>query len=343
MRGAVGGAVIVKWLSLFAVAASACVDPLVSDSVDRSALVLPPGTTLPSAEDDPALAERIDANDGIDGDVVWALEGYLDGEAVTWWDFGAASPLPIPLYMLVEEDPEGWLEGHGKRWSSVPDHPPIFDKIVGDAGYSPWWTLVLVPVTERYQGEVLPSFAAVEAAEQLGLVEMPIPLDAAVNCPVVLPSARLERVPGGPLEEPGRAYFRGYEVHYFSFDMIGVEGASVPVSTVYQLRREGGEPLSERVRGVDISGDGDAKDTNDVFLDGPGDAGYSGMVELVDVVVAADTRAIDDKDGTQVRGVDDLFDRDLGGGLVPDPARVVAVYPVRGVLNRPIAPPPDEE
>jgi len=333
---------MVKCLSLTCLVTGGCVDRLVSDEVDRGALILPAGTELPSAEDDPALAAKIDANDGFDGEVAWALEGFWGGRAVTWWDFGSASPLPIPLYMLVEEDPHGAFEARGKKWSPVPEHYPIFDKIPGDAGYSPWWEVVLVPITTRYAGEVLPSFEAVAAAEAKGLVQAPIPLPIAVNCPVVLPSARLEREPGGALEEPFEAYFRGVEVHYFSFDMIAFDGPSVALSSVYQLRREGGEPLSEVVRGVDMSGDGDAQDTNDVFLDGPGDDAYSGMVALVDVVVRGDTASIDSEGEPDVRGVDDLFAR-TGGALVPDPARVVAVYPRGGTLNRPIAPPPADE
>ena len=315
-----------------------CVDPLVTDEVDRSDLIFPAGTELPSAEDDPELAQRIGAADGIEGDVIFARNAFWDGRAVYWWDFGEASPLPIPLYLLVRESSDGFFDAQGKKFIPVPEHYPIFDKIPGDLGYSPWWEVVLVPVTDKYAGEILPSFAAVDEAERQGLVGALIPMPMAINCPVVLPSARLERVPGEPPIEPNEAYYRGHEIHYFDFDTVPVRAADLPVSTVYQLRREGGEPLSEPVRGVDLNADGDVLDTNDIFSDGPGDETYSGLVRVVEVVVVADTHSIDGDGAPGVTGIGDLFRR-VGGELVPEADRVVAVYPQTKVLNRPIVRP----
>jgi hypothetical protein len=323
------------------VAAAGCVDRLVSDEVDRSALILPAGAEVPDAEDDHEVAARIAAAKCFAGDVAYELSGFWDGEPATFWDFGLASPLPIPLYLLVRESPSGFFEGRGQHYDPLPEHPPIFDKITGDAGYSPWWAVVLVPVTGDYAGEVLPSFAAVQEAQRLGLVEEPIPLQIAINCPVVERDDRLER--GGALEGVNPAYWRGKTVYYFSFDMITFSGASVPISSAYRIRREGGEPLSEVVRGVDMNGDGDAHDSNDVFAAGPGDAVYSGMVAQIDVVVRADTRSIDSQDeGIDITSVGDLF-RQVAGEWAPDPTHVVAVYPEPEVHNRPMAAPPAPE
>jgi len=319
-----------------------CVDRLVSDEVDRSSLILPAGSEVPDAEDDHEVAARIAAAKGFSGDVAYELSGFWDGKPVVFWDFGAASPLPIPLYLLVRESSSGFFEGRGgKKYDPLPEHPPIFDKITGDAGYSPWWAVVLVPVTADYADEVVPSFAAVQEALRLGLVEEPIPLQLAINCPVVERDDQLAR--GGVLEPTNRAYWRGQTVYYFSFDTITFSGASVPISSSYRIRREGGEPLSEAVRGVDMNGDGDAHDSNDVFADGPGDAGYSGMVAQVDVVVRADTRSIDSADeGVDITSIGDLF-RQQAGEWVPDPTHVIAVYPEAMTLNRPMAAPAEVE
>lgn len=320
--------------------ATGCLDPLTSDAVGRPELILPFGSEVPSVENDSPTGEKILANDGVSGDVIHAHSGFWNGQAIRYWDFGAASPVAIPLYQLVEEDPAGFFEAHGKHWNPIPESHVIFDKVPGDAGYSPWWAVVLVPVTDKYDGQVLTSFDAVGEAMRQELVGYPMSTTKVVNCPVVADEVSLERTPDGPLEGPQIAYYKGKVIYYFSFDEIVGDGPTVGVSSVYQLRREGGEPLSEPLRGVDMTGDGDRVDTNDVFLTGPGEAGYSGMVHIVDVVVKADVMAIDtsgDDTMSDLSSVDALFTQD-GGELVPDPAHVIAIYPEGAIVNRPIAP-----
>lgn len=324
------------WLSLFLIG---CLDPLVSDQVQRPELILPAGSEPPLFADDPVARATLDSLDGVDGELIPLHTGFHRGARVLYWDFGPASPAPIPLFLLVEESAEGPFATPSGRYSPVPGHPPLFDAIPGDPGYSPWWTMVLVPVTERYDGEVLASFAAVDEAYRLGLVGIPITLPTAINCPVVLPEARLETVPGDEdsASAPNRAFYKGTTVHYFSFATIDVEGLRVPAPPAYLLRREGGEPLSEIERGVDMTRDGDLADTNDLFAAAPGDADYSDMVALVDVVVVdgdyIDTRASD--------ATSDLMDADqlFAGGLSnPDPDRVIALHPQGVIVNRPIQP-----
>lgn len=316
----------------------ACVDPLTSDAVVRPELLLRAGSQVESIETDGDKAEQIAANDGIDittDPVVRASLGFHDGALVRWWDFGEASPVQIPLYLLVAEDEAGELEVMGKRYKKI-GHPPIFDKVPGDAGYSPWWTVVLLPVSEVYDGELVTSFEAVEEAVRQGLVGAEVVTTKIINCPVVAWDARLERKLGEGSEPPEEAYYRGKVIRYFSFDEIDVDEPVIASPPLYELRREGGEPLSERIRGVDMTQDGDLLDTNDVFAFGPGDPEYTGFVRATSVVVAMERDAIDttgNESESDFTSSSDLFDAEGR----PRADNVVSVGDPGPVLNRPIA------
>lgn len=341
-------AALVAWraslLMPLAAGLAACIDPLVSDEVVRADLILSAGAEVPVLVDDLAERARVDQNDGLDGDYVPLRSAFAHGDLVRFWDMGPASPYPIPLYLLVTEDVAGTFEVGAKRYAALPDHPPIFDAIPGDPGYSPWWTVVLVPVTAAYAGEVLPSFASVDEAFRRGLVEAPLPLTATINCPVVLPEARLEVSPGdhdGALA-PSVAYYRMKTVHYFTFDTVPVDPkvGEVAAPPVYFLRREGGEPLSESLRGVDMTADGDLLDANDLFAAVPGDADYTGMVSLVRAVISPRIDAIDTyraEDRTDLSAAETLF---TSPG-VADPDVLVALEAVGTTLNRPIQSTPE--
>jgi hypothetical protein len=324
-----------------ALALPACLDPLVSDVVERPQLILASGSELPELTEDPVARAALDRTDGLDDDYIELRSAFARGERVWYWDLGPASPAPIPLYMLVVADPQGFFETPAGRFSPLPDHPPIFDAIPGDPGYSPWWTVVLWPVTDAYAGQVLGSFAAMDEAFRQGLVSASVTLPLAINCPVVLPEARLETVPGDPssVSEPNPAYYKGTEVYYFSFDAIPITGPNMAVPPLYVLRREGGEPLSEPWRGVDFTQDGDQLDSNDLFAEVPGDPGYSGMVELFDAVVT-DGEFIDRSGSDDASELDDAAQLFSDGE--PDPARTVALHSQGIVVNRPLRTPPAE-
>jgi hypothetical protein len=243
------------------------------------------------------------------------------------------------MYVLVEESDQGVFSTPRGDFSPVPGHPPIFDAIVGDPGYSPWWQFVLWPVSDTFGGEVVTSFAAMDEAFRQGLVKTSITLPQAINCPVVLPEARLEERPGDTISArtPSPAHYKGKRVHYFSFSVVPVSDSVVSTPPAYTLRREGGELLSESVRGVDMTADGDLYDSNDLFSAAPGDAAYSDTVSLVEVVVH-DGKFIDRSDSDDESELDDAADLFRDGE--PDPDVVVAVRSGAEVLNRPIRPPP---
>jgi hypothetical protein len=289
---------------LAAPVAAACLDPLVDDDTAGPGLLLPAGSPVPDGHEDPAVDRRIDSNDEVD-DEVPLVHGFAGGEAIRYWDFGPAPDFAAPLFLLARITDGGDIQPL--------DHPTVIDSIPGQNGYSPYWAVLMLEVTDDYDGELVTSFSAVQEAVDLGLVEAPVQLDLVVNCPVVARGVTLQvEDDGETLPAPSRFFWRGNTIDYFDFGQLAVEaGAEMPAMPRYQIRREGGEPLSELVRGVDITGDGDLNDTNDVFAAGPDQEGYSPRCQTVDVAVVTATEAIDtfaDESMSAVRAATDLFD-----------------------------------
>ena len=184
--------------------------------------VLPAGSTVPSAADDPELANQIRIFDGLnDGDleenggVLVRAIGNAEGEAVRYWSFGAAAmegnfAIKTPVYLLVGED----------GVTPIAEHPPLLDSLPGDSRYSAVRQIFLVPVTAAYAGQLLPSVEAIAEALALGLIEEPLPSGTWRNMPVVATGTRLEV--GGDLEPlaASEAYARGVRVEFFP---LGIE------------------------------------------------------------------------------------------------------------------------
>ncbi len=289
-----------------------CLDPLVGDEPGLPGLVLQAGSEVPSAHDDSNIERQIEGGDGVEEEVP-LVHGFAGGQPIVYWDFGPAPDFAAPIFQLVREGAGGELEPVA--------HPTIVDEVPGDPDYSPFWALLTVKVTDLYDGELLTSFAAVQEAEQLGLVEAPQLQPRAVNCPAVARDVTLE-VGGGaePLPPASHFFWRGMTVDYYDFGALALDpGARMPASPRYLLRRQGGEPLSEIVRGVDITGDGDVNDTNDVFPARADEESFSPLCRTVTVAVAADTPSIDssgDETMAAIRTATDLFDPDAVEGTV---------------------------
>lgn len=313
-----------------------CIDPLVEDDVPprdvlfdfdpSSSVVQTPREYAASSRRlegvDPGLAERIAEYDGVSEEaVVYRLSGFAGGNRIWYWNFGAAPDLVAPIWVLVHPFADG------ERPTFV-DHPPIWDVVPGDTAYSPFWRVNLVVVTGSYHGERLLSRRGVDEAIALGLVQEPISTDLYFNCPVVGEDVRMQvrsgSFPGwdeepcpdqdeGSCLAPHWAYYRGLRVAYFDTNGARTFDPWEPLGEGdrFELRRETEAlALSEAVRRVDITGDGDDVDTNDVFAATPCDGDYTPIHRTTEVFVAADYRSIDtarDETEADARQVSDLF------------------------------------
>lgn len=214
-----------------------CLDPLVDDVPGASARLLPPGTVVPSAGDNPELANRIAINDGIDDQalatnngVIPLATGVSNGQTVRYWSLGPATRAPSPLYEFYTRS-NGALEPAG--------HPALVDSLPGDTGYTPLHTLQQVVLTSKYAGEIITTTQALADAVAIGIAEQPVPLVQFVTSPVVLPNVRLD-VGSAATVAATTVYGRGFAVGMFRFGgALGVQpgGALLPTSQLSFLRK----------------------------------------------------------------------------------------------------------
>jgi len=100
---------------------------------------------------------------------------------------------------------------------------------------------------------------------------------------------------------------------------MAFDGLVAPESLLLRLAREGQPPLSEPVRGVDMTGDGDIVDTNDILTAQSSEEGYFPACRLIDVQVPQGYASIDtasDETVADFRSTGDLFDPDPVAGNV---------------------------
>lgn len=289
-----------------------CLGPQVGDDPGPSGYVVPADTPVPTVEDDqPDLAARIAEHDGVDGFV--PLEtAFADDAVVRVWDLGPAPAVAAPLFVLIRRS--------GDEVIPLP-HPGIVGAVPGDPGYSPFRIVFHLEVTDRYDGELITAVAGLAEAQRRGLIGAPVARGLAVDCPIVAPDVRVDVGPGAPAVAPAQRFFHdGHTVAYLDFGPVPLQGTiHVRTAVRYRLRREGGEPLHERVRGVDLTGDGDTVDGNDVFVEPPGLATSSPLVATTAVVVVPTIASIDtsrDETIAEVRRAGQLFAPDPVAGVV---------------------------
>ncbi len=258
-----------------------CLDPLVDDEVASANLVLPAGTIVPSAHDDPIVEQQIAENDGVPT-LIPRIRAFAQGAPVHYWDFGPSPDFAAPIFLVAKRNGQGNFE-------RLP-HPTIVDTIPGDPGYSPYWAVLFLEVTDTYDGELITSFAAIEEAQALGLIKAPSPAPFAVNCPTVAADVLLEVGGGQPPMPPESLFFwNGKTVRYYDLGVMPITGGTIAAeSSMYVLSREGQSPMSEPLRGVDITDDGDVLDTNNVFSVAKTDDDYTPLCRRVNVTVPAE-------------------------------------------------------
>ena len=263
-----------------------CLGPQVSDDPAPSGDIVPAGTQVPSIDEDDEDAGLIAMHDGVDG-VVPRLTAFAAGMPTHAWNFGPAPAIAAPMYWVMQRQADGSL-------TRIMEHPAIVHTIPGEPGYSPYWTIFELVVTDAYHGELITSSTAIEEAVRTGLVEAPTLRHAAVNWPLVASDVRLEVGTVPPLPPSGVVYYEHHTVPYFGFGLMPVtEEVQVIPDPHYVLRRDGQEPLSEPIRGIDIDGDGDIVDSNDIYVHAAGDPARSPLCRRVDVAVVSTTVSID--------------------------------------------------
>ncbi|MDD9947861.1 MAG: hypothetical protein OXU20_42875 [Myxococcales bacterium] len=312
---------------------SGCLDHRVEDEPGYSHRLWPQGREPRALEDNERLLATVVSSDGLGAPRMPLHTGFLAGEEVHYWDFGEAAGEVAPAWIFRRR-----LGDAGAEEESV-GHPALVDTAPGDDDYGPLRALFVAYVTDRYRGQVIPSFSALEDAVELGLVEQPVPTGEVVAWPMARPGAELE-LHDGQVGEPTGVLYRGHLVPCFTLESFAPALGEVmrrfgnaSAASAYTLRRQSESgTIDEPGSGMDLNGDGDMIDSNIVFTVGPGDMGYTGLVSLVDVTVK-NTYMFGD-----AREADALFTRSESG--LEAVLETVVEYTQSGtVLFRPILPP----
>jgi hypothetical protein len=267
-----------------------------------AACAAPPPLPPSLYDEDPALAALIDANDAIDGTAL-RVAAFVNGESVRYWHLGERGDVPMPVYQPCTDD----------AGECVPtEHPLVAGAVPGEEGYSPYGRVHLVHVPAGWTGR-LRSVEEVEAALASGEAQEEL-TTRYVHCPIAAAEAELEVGTDATVRPERPIWVHGLEAGCFDIgrERALLDDARMWTRHVYLLTREGeSAPLHEGARMADLTGDGDQRDTNNVFGAGPRDGDYTPLWKLVLVTVPADYRSIDtsmDETVADYRSAGDMFD-----------------------------------
>lgn len=301
------------------------------------AAYLAPGSVVLAAEDDPALAAQIDEGDGVDR-VVRRTQGFAEGAPVAYWDFGVVpDDGTMAVYRLCRRE--------GTRCVTV-DHPLVAEHLPGEPGYRHYGRVHEVEVSASWAGELLVSREAIDDAVRDGLVLAPRMTSIYRHCPIVHRDVRVEVGPDA-LVEPVPIYAQGVEARCVDFGTThgdrlveDAERGAVLIRNVYVLTREGEDaPLIEAMREMDLTGDGDTDDSNNVLGVGFESRDYTPLWRMVTVTVPGSFAGIDtmaDQTVSEVMEAEAMFTIDADYQLAPIADRVVAYEETETLVDCPI-------
>lgn len=294
-----------------------CLGP-VEDPLDLSSRFGPPG--------DPVHIEDTTADVSAFPESFVYRWAYVEGERTWYWDIGPSPAFIAPVFIIEQLNGEAM----GR---------PIIDVVPGDPGYTPWWRIVRVRVTESYAGERIWSRAAIDAGVRLGILEAPEPTSTVATCPVVKRQTRID-LGDGTRAAPTDVWFRDQLVSWYRFsDEVEVSPPDVvmPDFPVYQFQRSNQALiLDELLTGVDMDGDGEFTNTNNVFSAGSGRPRHSPLWQVVRVRTLPGYESFDGGEPA-IQAESDFLSFAGGQGTLID-GDVISVEPTGTLVGCPLQP-----
>ncbi len=220
--------------------------------------VLPFDVFVGDDVDAPAFSELPDFESRVDQFTqrIDYLRGFAEGRPIWYWNVdGANSRVIAPALFIVDES--------GERRQA-----PIIDSLPGDLGYSPWWRVIEYQVTSAWNGEVFTSRASVDAGARAGLLEGPVETSEVLNAPVSLPEVTADD--GMQISvRTSTVWYRGAVGRWVPFNQdfrlpTGVRQMPTLPKYIFQ-RIDEALPIYEFIAGVDLNGDNELNDSNNVF------------------------------------------------------------------------------
>ena len=165
------------------------------------------------------------------------LNGFFNGEATSYWFIGFASRVTADVFFVCREGESGCpFDDQGAiAWDKLVGDP-IFARIPGEAGYSPFWLSWVVTVGSDYTADDLKSVFGIEAATERGDVSVAQvvfdhggtvgPAEALLHCLLVLEGTELQDNGADLVGQPGiptmevpiaSGWHKQYRVTFFDF------------------------------------------------------------------------------------------------------------------------------
>lgn len=156
---------LLLWLALLLTAAAACEDPEeagqtevdlgpIEAVTDEVAMTVWPGNVLPSGVREIRL-----------------LNGFFDGVPSAYWFAGFASRVTADVFWFCREsDTACPFDGTGVIDRSRTVGEPVFARVPGEEGYSPFWLVWVVNVPDDYAPNDIKSVHGIEEAVKTGRV-----------------------------------------------------------------------------------------------------------------------------------------------------------------------------
>ncbi len=206
--------------------------------------------------------------DPIDGArYIRRINGFIQDQSVSYWFVGFASRLTADAFFFCRKgDTMCPFDKHGRLDPAVQVGNPVFARVPGEAGYSPFWLVWVVHVPDDYEPNEFKSASAIEKAAAADRVTVGLylydykgvvgPTETIMHCLLVLKGTELEdngadvvRSKGVPSATiPTRmGWHKQYQVEFFDFshteqvfspDDVTESRALMPISDIFVLFRD---------------------------------------------------------------------------------------------------------
>jgi len=175
--------------------------------------------------------------------------GFFGGARTSWWSFGFTSPATADVFYFCREGtPDCPLDAKGRvNWPKLAGNP-VYARLPGEEGYSPFWLMWVVTVPLDYAPNALKSvYGITKAAEAKRVNVKQLVWDhggstgkdfAIVDCHLVLAGTELEgngaAIAGQPsktahLMPLRKGWLKGHSVELYDFSEL--EGVFAPDTT----------------------------------------------------------------------------------------------------------------
>ncbi len=190
------------------------------------------------------------------------VAGFSNGQIAWYWFIGPTSNTVNPVYFF-----------NYRSGGAATGQYPIIDSKPGDSGYTHFWQIFNVTVSDNYVPNTIKSVSSLKRAEQAGLATI-TDSGRTLNGPLVARNVKITVVNGEPQFQP--VWYRAQGATMAVFE-TNLPGGTVPQISIWLIQRDGDAcPLLEipAVCNKDFNHDSDLKDSNDLIGKTPGQPGY---------------------------------------------------------------------